>query len=279
MLWNQSDRFKKTKDSYRKSFTNIAEYIRHQIQLTKPKFQTIDFWTEQALINESRRAKIPSVFPESAPSSSSVKPAEPETDDDIFITAPKFDEKLSKKPGAAAISQEKLSKQRETIARLTKPFKKLNGSKRSNKYKLNTKDNDKGVTKQDSTSNAWLKPTFNRKHHELKYMSKSKSLLRFENPPFDEGERKKDDKMVKAFQNYKNSLPSSHETDVDAAGSPQTKTGNNIKLHSRAPTYKANPAFANKRYPPQPDDLPGQWKSVASHSYKWHGRKMKIIIS
>ena len=50
--------------------------------------------------------------------------------------------------------------------------------------------------KQDSTSNAWLKPTFNRKHHELKYMSKSKSLLRFENPPFDEGERKKDDKMV-----------------------------------------------------------------------------------
>ena len=108
------NRFKKTKDSYRKSFTNIAEYIRHQIQLTKPKFQTIDFWTEQALINESRRAKIPSVFPgrkklfiiyymyyqyiyliiilESAPSSSSVKPAEPVQRFFIFmeILSPQF---------------------------------------------------------------------------------------------------------------------------------------------------------------------------------------------
>ena len=53
--WN---RFKKSKDTYKKSFTNIAEYIRHQIQLAKPKFRTIDFWTEQALINESRRTKI-----------------------------------------------------------------------------------------------------------------------------------------------------------------------------------------------------------------------------
>ena len=56
--------------------------------------------------------------------------------------------------------------------------------------------------KQDSTSNSWLKPTFNRKHHELKYMSKSKSLSKFENPPFDEGERTKDDKMVTRKSNH-----------------------------------------------------------------------------
>ena len=61
-----------------------------------------------------------------------------ETDDDIFITAPKSYEKLSKKPGAAA-------KQKETIARLTKPFKKLSGSKRSSKSKNNLKDNEKGL--------------------------------------------------------------------------------------------------------------------------------------
>ena len=106
-----------------------------------------------------------------------------------------------------------------------------------------------GTGKEDP-SNTWLKPTFNRKHHELKYMSKAKSLLKFENPPFDEGERKKDDMMVivmlmfwffivdeyhictvykvKAFQNFKNSLPSPNENSATfaAASSPQPKNGN-----------------------------------------------------